>query len=538
MVFMKISKTNRIILSVAGFVWLIMAILVFNIANINAVTNDSSSAYKSLRLFQEVLAKIKANYYTEVSTDTLMYGAIEGMLSNLDPHTDFFKPSELTDFNTSTKGEFGGLGITIDKQGDYIVVVSPMEGTPAYKMGIQAGDKIVKVDGVNVVAMPTEDVIKKMRGDKGTHVMITIQRPGAKKDLDFDIIRDIIKIKSIPYAFKLDNGVGYIRIRQFSASTTKELREELNKLEASGISGLVIDLRFNPGGLLTEAIDTVNEFIGKGKLVVFTRGNSPASNTEYYTQYDHIRSGYPVVVMVNEASASAAEIFAGSLQDWDKALVVGKTSFGKGSVQQLMPLSDGYGIKITTSHYYIKSGRCIHKELNDKLLRGKEVTKQEREKLEADAKKEVYHTQNGRNVYGGGGVTPDYEIEQSKMTNLEMDLRRKNAFFTFTVDYMVKHEDEITRNFKVTNSLINEFMSYAKEQGVSYTKADLDSSESFIKYNLLSELMTKKYGDIEGYKAGIYMDTQLTNTLKLFDKNKTLADLFKYATENNTKKSR
>ena len=247
---------------------------------------------------------------TDLSDEEIIKAAIEGMLNSTDPHTSYFTPDEFTDFTTSTKGEFGGLGIQIDKKGDFITVVSPIEGTPAYRMGIASGDRIIKVDGVSMVAQSTDDAIKKMRGPVGTKVTITISRPGVAEPLDFEIIREIIKIKSVPYAFKMDNGVGYIRISQFSESTDNELKAALDKLEAEKIRGLIMDLRFNPGGLLDQAIDTVNEFIGPNKLVVETKGRLQNTNRQYYTKFNRTPKDYPIVVLINEASASASEIFA------------------------------------------------------------------------------------------------------------------------------------------------------------------------------------------------------------------------------------
>lgn len=527
---MKLLRKNKIIFYSILVIWFFIGTLVFNYSIGHAQNNfDSNEFLKYMKLFRDVVFMVKQNYVEDVKMEELFEYAINGMLEDVDPHTNFFKPDDFKEFQTSTQGEFGGLGITIDKQGDYITVVSPIEGTPAYKMGIQAGDKIVKVDGTNVVGLNTDEVIKKMRGEKGSKVLISIARPGVKDLLDFEIIRDIIKIKSIPYAFKLDNGIGYIRIRQFNANTTTELKQNLDMLEKDGIKGLLIDLRFNPGGLLNEAVDTVNEFIGGEKLVVFTKGRVPQFNQEYFTRYNRMRTGYPVVVLINEASASASEIFAGSLQDWDKGLIVGKTSFGKGSVQQLYPLSDGYGIKITISKYYIKSGRCIHKDINDKLLRGKEVTEEEKAKIDKENNEHTYKTVNGRTVYGGGGITPDIEIEQDRLSNFEIEIRRLNLVFDYSIDYYVKNKDNIKDNFVADDKMLNEFLEYGKTKGLKYTDVDVDSSRAYIKNSLTSSIIDKKYGEIAGYKAGIQVDRQLMEALQLFDKYPTLDKMFDHA---------
>lgn len=526
----KMIRSNKITFYALIFVWFLAGSVIFNYTVANATTrNDQQDSYRYLRLFSEVLLKLRTTYVEELAIKDLIEYAVDGMLSDVDPHTTFFRPDDFKDFTSNTMGEFGGLGITIDRQGDYITVVSPIEGTPAYKMGLQAGDKIVTVDNENVVGMKTDEVIKRMRGEKGTRVLIGIERPGVKGILDFDIVRDIIKIKSVPYAFKLDNGVGYVRIRQFNANTTIELRQALDKLEAEGIRGLLIDLRFNPGGLLNEAVDTVNEFIGPNKLVVSTKGRMRDTNREYYTMYNRMRSGYPVVVLINEASASASEIFAGSLQDWDKGIVVGKTSFGKGSVQQLYPLSEGYGLKVTISKYYIKSGRCIHKDINDKLLRGKRVSEEEQKALDKENKEHIYFTVNGREVRGGGGIVPDIEIEQSRLTQLEMEIRRKNLLFEFSVDYFSRNKDKITEDFIADDKLINEFLSFGRDKGLTYEKAQLDSSYSFIQTSLTKDIIDKQFGEQVAYRAAIPLDKQLSDAINLFDKFETLEEMFNYA---------
>lgn len=521
------SKQRNALITIAG-VWVLTAILLLIATSAFAQNRpNQGNVYSQLQVFAEVLQKLKQNYVTELSDEELIEEAIKGMLRSTDPHTTYFTQDEFQDFTTSTKGSFGGLGIQIDKIGDYITVVSPIEGTPAYRMGITAGDKIIKVDGISIVGVTTDESIKKMRGDIGTTVVITISRPGIPEPIDFTIIRENIKIKSVPYSFKLDNQVGYIRISQFNENTTSELRTALNDLEEDEIRGLIIDLRFNPGGLLDQAVDTVNEFIGHNKLVVETRGRnrSDALHTRYRTK----DRSYPIVVLVNEASASASEIFAGSLQDWDKGLVMGKNTFGKGSVQQLIPLSNGNGVKITTSYYYIKSGRCIHKMSNDKILTGKEVSESELKQEDEENHSTIYYTENGRQVYGGGGISPDIEVDSDILSRFGVELRRKNVFFNFAVDYLVDHNREISKNPQIDNQIFNEFLNYTKAQDISYTPADLDSTRSFIENSIKSELVRKVHGDIDAYKITISQDKQLQEAVDLFDKFSSLNEMFVYA---------
>jgi carboxyl-terminal processing protease len=541
----QLNKMSKILFSASVIGWIIIGVLLFNVVNVDASNSEDANIYKKLKLFSEALFNVRQNYVEELDVDDLIDSAIKGMLDEVDPHTTYFTPDEFDKFSTDTKGEFGGLGISIDKKGEYITVVAPIEGTPAYRLGIMAGDKISKVDGESVVGVSTDESISKMRGKPGTEVTISIIRPGVKEELDFEITREIIKIHSIPYSFKLDNGIGYMRIRQFNANTTSDMREKLDELEEEGIKGLVIDLRFNPGGLLREAINTVNEFIGKGKLVVFTKGRAPQTNMEYLTRYNRIRDDYPVIVLINSGSASASEIFAGSLQDWDRGLVVGQTSFGKGSVQRLFPLSDGNGIKITTAKYYIKSGRCIHKDLNDKLMKDErvkngEISKEEIEEMkeEADIKnhENIYYTNKGRKVYGGGGITPDIEIKQSLLTDLGVDLRRKNVFFNYSVDYLLDHEDKIALDYLASEKDIKNLLKFAEDEEIEFEQVEADSIYDWVQNELTSNVIGRKFGEVERYKVILREDTQLQETLDIFEKYPTLEEMYKYAEETAQKK--
>jgi len=527
---MSDRKRRFALLTIAG-VWILTGILLFGATAAFAQNQPrKNDLYSQLQLFNEVLFKLKQTYVTDLNDEDLIKAAIVGMLGAADPHTTFFTPDDFADFTTSTKGEFGGLGIQIDKKGDYVTVVSPIEGTPAYRMGITAGDRIVKVNDESIVGLSTEDAIKKMRGEVGTKVTITISRPGVSKPLDFEIIREMIKIRSVTHSFILDGGAGYIRISQFNENTTRELREALTNLESQNITGLIVDLRWNPGGLLDQAIDTVNEFIGANKLVVETKGKLENTNRQYLTRNNTKERNYPIIVMVNEASASASEIFAGSLQDWDKGLVVGKQTFGKGSVQQLFPLSNGNGIKITTSYYYIKSGRCIHKAINDKILKGQLVSEAEIKKDNDQSHEHIYYTVKNRKVFGGGGITPDIEFDSDLLTQFGAELRRKNVFFDFAVDYMVENDHKVSKDIVIDDATFDRFLNYARSKEIKFTPADVDSAATYIKNTIKSELIGKVYGDTEAYKVSINQDRQLQQAIDLLRKYKSMDELFRYST--------
>ncbi len=521
---MKITRRNKLVLIAIIMLWFALGVWAFTIAGNKPEPEERDTAYEKIRLFNEILYSLNQNYVKDLSIEDLIDAAIDGMMEEVDPHTVYFQTDEYEDFQTNTRGEFEGIGLSVDKKEEYITVVSPIEGTPAYRQGIHAGDRLIEVDGEDIVGISTDDAIKRLRGPKGTPVNLTIERPGFEDPIEFHIIRDVIKIKSVPYAFMLDDGIGYIRIRQFNATASEELRAALDQLEQNDLNGLLIDLRYNPGGLLEEAVNTVNEFIGKDKRVVYTRGRAPGTSKEFFTQIPRQRNGYTVIALINDGTASAAEIFAGTIQDYDRGLVVGETSFGKGSVQQLYPLSEG-GIKITTSRYYINSGRCIHKDLQDKELRGKEISEEEEKKAE-EKTEETYYTQRGRVVHGGGGITPDVLIEQDSLSNLERSIKQANLFFRFAVDYLIDNGNEVTADFTVSEPMFTKFVKMIDDEKIEYSSEDFERSSRWLRNSLASEIIAQKLGEVEGYRASLKEDIQLQKALELFDKYPSLEAMF------------
>ncbi|UCE01532.1 MAG: S41 family peptidase, partial [Candidatus Latescibacterota bacterium] len=326
---------------------------------------DHTKVMESLELFTRVFEKINTYYVDEeVDPQELIQRAIDGMLEGLDPHSQFLDTRLYDDLMTSTQGTFGGLGIEISVRDKYPTVVSPIEGTPAYNQGVQGGDRIIEIEGEDTYGWPISRAISKLRGPKGTEVQFKVQREGLDEPVDFSVVRDIIEIESVRYSFKIGE-IGYVRVVNFAQDTADELEARVRELESQGIDGMILDLRYNPGGLLRAARDVSQLFLESGKKIVFTRGRTPRQNADYYSTRPkskvHGRE-YPVVVIINEGSASASEIVAGALQDWDAALVVGEPSFGKGSVQTVYPLSETEALKLTTAKYYTPSGRCIHKD--------------------------------------------------------------------------------------------------------------------------------------------------------------------------------
>lgn len=323
--------------------------------------------YEYLKVFTEVLSIVKKNYVEEAKTKDLIYGAIKGMLNSLDPHSGFMPPEVYKDMQLDTKGEFGGIGIQIGLKDGVLTVIAPIEDTPAYNAGIKAGDKIIKINGESTRDMGLQDAVSKMRGLKGTSVAITIIREGWKDTKDFTIVRDVIKVKSVKSKV-IENTIGYVKLSQFQERTAYDLEAALSDLEKQNITSLILDLRNNPGGLLNCAVDVSSQFLPAGKVVVSIKGRS-GEKAEYQTEDSKLSEQevkkakmfitIPMIVLVNQGSASASEIVAGALKDWDRAVILGVQTFGKGSVQSVVPLSDGSGLRLTTARYYTPKGISI-----------------------------------------------------------------------------------------------------------------------------------------------------------------------------------
>ena len=354
---MSIRKLSLTIL-VALLVGL-SAIFVWDRLGIERVSAEDQTVYENLQIFSDVLDIVKENYVQEVESKELVEGAISGMLRTLDPHSSYLDPDAYKELQVETKGSFGGIGIEITVRDGVLTVVSPLEGTPAYELGIQAGDQILRVDGETTKEMTLMEAVKKMRGPKGTNVVLTIMRGEFTKPQDFVITRATIAIRSVR-SNTLEPGYGYIRLSQFQSSTARDLRKEIAKLEKENksLKGLILDLRNNPGGLLDQAVKVSDEFLNEG-LIVYTGGRLKSQDMRFEAHMNTKPHAYPIVVLVNEGSASAAEIVAGALQDHKRAVVVGVKTFGKGSVQTVMPLRNGAALRLTTALYYTPSGRSI-----------------------------------------------------------------------------------------------------------------------------------------------------------------------------------
>ncbi len=342
----------------------IAVILVFTVATAGILIGrwkigsvGAEEGYEELKVFTEALSLVRKNYVEDVKPKVLIYGAIKGMLSSLDPHSAFMSPEQYKEMQVDTKGEFGGLGIQIGMKDGMLTVIAPLEDTPAYKVGIKSGDRIIKINNEFTKDMGLHDAVSKMRGAPSTSVKITILREGWKETKDFTIVREVIKIKSVKYKV-LEDGIGYVKLTQFQEQTSSDLSAAMESLAKENINALILDLRNNPGGLLNSAVDVSSQFLQSGKLVVFIK-DKKGDKIEYKSNKHKTDFNLPMIVLVNQGSASASEIVAGALKDWNKAVLIGTQTFGKGSVQSVVPLGDGSALRLTTARYYTPKGTSI-----------------------------------------------------------------------------------------------------------------------------------------------------------------------------------
>ncbi len=403
------------------------------------VSDKGKNTYERLKVFSEILSLIESSYVEPVESKALVEGAIRGMVKALDPHTSYLPPEAFREMKVETSGKFGGLGIEISIRDGVLTVISPIEDTPAFKAGIQAGDKIIKIEGNSTLDMTLTDAVSHMRGEIGTAVNITIFREGLEKPLDVRIVRDIIKVQNIKKKI-YNNDIGYIRIRSFSKSTSADLDKALAALEVKGVRKLILDVRNNPGGLLNQAVEVSDRFLDEENLIVYTKGRSEDQNMRFTTHDRDRRASHPMIVLVNGGSASASEIVAGALQDLGRAVIVGTPTFGKGSVQTIIPLSDGSALRLTTARYYTPSGRVIQgngvvpdivvkreKRDADSTKKDEDVNKETAEKermrrflREKDLKK---HLKGKSSIRDGGEKENQESLSKDKeRAALEMDL--------------------------------------------------------------------------------------------------------------------
>ena len=517
-----------------------------------AKNKGNENVIEDLATFAKVVEKVKSFYVDEVDTHQLIQDAIDAMLSDLDPHSQYLSGLDYEDLKVNTEGMFGGLGIFISFKDNYPTVISGIEGTPADRAGIQSGDQIVEIEGESTAGWAVEKTVRHLRGQPGSAVRFKVTRPGFGDPIEYNLVREKISVESVTYS-GMFGDVGYVKLSNFSKSTEQELHTALSDLEAQGMKTFVLDLRSNPGGLLQAATGVSELFLDKDKLIVYTKGRYAQNNQKYYAGQTRKHTGYPIVVMVNGGSASASEIVAGALQDWDAALVVGQTSFGKATVQTVFSLSDSQAVKLTTARYYTPSGRSIHKDekTRERELEtadsgsypgdGRETTADAVSKVQgtsavgtvsaveagADTTRPVFRTSSGRLVYGGGGITPDLEFEPQTYGELEKRLERDALFFTFAVNYSMKNK--VPQNFEVTDAVLASFKALLKERNFEYEEKDFSgASLDYVKKAILREVVAKNYGRKAMYRVLLERDPELQRVLEINAKAPTLDRMFSY----------
>lgn len=482
--------------------------------------NQGFELLKNLDIYSNVMKELNQDYVDEINPGELTITGIEAMFKSLDPYTNFIPESEVEDYKFITTGQYGGIGSLIHQQDDYVVISEPYENSPAHKAGLKAGDRIVEVNGKPAKGKSYDDVSAILKGQPGTIVNLVVQRPGVDKPIEKSITREIIKVDNIPYSGVLENQVAYIRLSGFTQNASKEVKQAFLKMKGNHkLNGVIIDLRGNGGGLLNEAVEIANIFVERGLEIVSTKGKRADKNRMHMTMNPPDDLAIPVVILVDRSSASASEILAGSMQDLDRGLVVGQRTFGKGLVQNVVPLSYNAQMKITVAKYYIPSGRCIqaidyeHKrtdgsfgKIPDSLIR-------------------AFKTKNGRVVYDGGGIQPDVVTKPRRYGNLVLTLYRDYLIFDYATRFAAQHPAiDSAATFGVTDDIYQDFLKFLKEKDFTYVtrseralkemKKDLERDSTFEairpEYEQLQAKLEKE--KLEDFRKN---ETQIRELLKL-----------------------
>jgi carboxyl-terminal processing protease len=508
-------------------------------------STGATSSNEFLTNFTEALDVIQKTYVDKISPDKLVYSAIKGMLRALDPHSSFFDSKDFSRLREDQHSKYYGLGIRVRPvlrdQGRHVIVEPPAIGTPAERKGLRAGDIITRIEGEPIDEWTSDDVVSHLKGPRGTTVNITIERPGVRDPLQFTVERAEISLNTIQFAFEIKPGIGYIRIDRFSETTADELDSKLKSFEKLQLTSLILDLRGNPGGLLNQAIEISDFFLPPGNLVVSTKGRTKDSAKPYRARSKD-KSPLPLVILINRHSASASEIVAGALQDHDRALIVGETSFGKGLVQSIFTLDNDTGMALTTAKYYTPSGRLIQRDYSgstfEYLMSTPEMASDSTEN------REIKHTDRGRVVYGGGGITPDVIEAARELNRFEGTLDVKDVFFPYASRLtsgqvpsashfqIVAQKDEVAKplekslkslpNLEITEAILADFKEYLKGRNVEFTDEEIRSNVDFIKRRILKEVYTLTFGLQEGYRVDIQGDSQVLKAIDMIPEAKLL----------------
>ncbi|MEG8947402.1 S41 family peptidase [Rosettibacter firmus] len=484
--------------------------------------------------FERILKYTENFYIDTLKREKLIEDAIEGMFSNLDPHTVYIPPEEQLTEEEAFRGNFEGVGIEFQIIKDTVVVVSPITGGPSEAVGILSGDRIIKINGKSCIGYSNEQIIKLLRGKKGTKVEVTIYRPSINKLINFNIVRDTINIYSVNAYLIYNNDIGYISLNRFSETSFDEMLDALKKLTSEGMKKLVLDLRNNPGGYLEQAHKIADLFIDDRKLIVYTKGRIKEFNEEFRAEKEYPYEKIPLIILVNKGSASASEIIAGAIQDWDRGLIVGERTFGKGLVQRQILLPDKSAVRITIAKYYTPSGRVIQRNYSDKKNYYKQLYQLDESdsnnlnhKIEENSSKEVYKTRIGRKVFGGNGITPDYIVEPVRDSEFSIELRKNNVYYLFVRDYMDKNGEKLRNKYKNDlNKFIREFnfseydlhnfLNFIKKQKIKFSLKDFEKDKELNKVRLKAFVARDLFKNKGWYAVMLQFDRQFQKAIQHF----------------------
>ncbi|TAK55180.1 MAG: S41 family peptidase [Bacteroidetes bacterium] len=529
---------------------LIIVSLLIGVGVDRVISGDT--LFEQLNKYKDVLSLTQKFYVDEVNVSKLNEAAISGLLAELDPHSVYMPPKIAEREAEQFQGSYQGVGLQIVSLNDTITVAEPMGGSPAARLGILSNDKIVKINDSTAIGITTEQASKKLRGPKGTKVMVTISRTGVPEPLVYEITRDLIALTSLDVAIMLDDEVGYISINRFSATTTKELTEALVKLKEQGMKELVLDLRDNPGGYMNEAVKIADLFLEEGaepRKIVYTKSRVGSMDEAYFAKTGDAYEKLPLIVLISHASASASEIVSGAVQDWDRGLVVGETSFGKGLVQRQWDLSDGSAIRLTIARYYTPSGRLIqrsytgkdkseytHEAFERNEEEGDNIEHERDSSLASDTTKPKYKTGSGRIVYGGGGITPDYIVKPIDLTEQTKNMMRRDVFYQFVAKYLdgagqsvrTTYGADVKRfvnSYTVADDVVKEFREFVEKKDLKLEDSSFQKDEKFVRSRLKAYIARSIWSDEGWYRTMRDVDLQLQKALTLFPEAKKIAGL-------------
>ncbi|MGB2644644.1 MAG: S41 family peptidase [Candidatus Acidiferrum sp.] len=483
--------------------------------NVRATTSSAEDESTALRQFTNVLDVVQANYAEPIDVDKAVYqGAIPGMLRVLDPHSNFFDARQFALLREDQRGRYYGVGMIVAPHESRTVVMQPYVGAPAFKAGIRPGDVILKVDDKSTDGLTTTEVADLLKGPKGTVVKITMSREGYQQPLLFTVTRDEIPRHSVDLAFMLKPGIGYVRLSGFNETTDHELSDALNDLHASTLDGLILDMRGNPGGLLNEAVAVGDMLLDKNQLIVSHHGRS-SPERRYFALRGNQGVTVPLVILVNGNSASATEIVSGAVQDHDRGLIVGETTFGKGLVQTVQGLSENTGLALTTARYYTPSGRLIQRDYKSVSL-----YEYHYERKVPEHPTEVKLTDSGRQVTGGGGITPDIVVPTPKFNHFEENLFRADVFYPFEggiggfTRYFMGSKPTVTKDFEPNDEVMKDFRDYLTKNNVRYTEPELTENMDWVKRKIKQEVFFSTFGMAESAKVQLEADPQVEKAIE------------------------